>query len=503
MIGWCQMNYPTHLVDKRHKREPSPKDEPADLSFIHQKRPISSNKSNQIYKPISNISKDKSITRQEGVGSPPKGFKASVYTLSTTPMEDRTFLQHEMTKQDYSRVKPLAAEIAHRDFATKFEKKIGQVGEIKYHEEPDEELMRHYKRLPNSILTEQSLKDMLSENLTYLNLANLKWVKNEHLNKLGFVAPNLVELNISGTVADDATLEELGKTAVNLKSIDISHCSALTEKGVKGFFRECSTLYKFWAANCPNSVTDESMLLFVDQEELRSLNIDFCVKVTDASLEPLVEASPPLKELHISGCVKITGKCVTALIQKGNYQLEVAELSNLSQPEFDNETMKAVGTCAKLRKLNISGDSNVGDEGLHNLILGLKEADDTLIKKEEGLKHLTEFRMSSSKINSEGAMIKFCNACPNLETLDMNGFVPLGETGINMICKSLPKLRICLINFTDKISDPYLLELYQAYPDVKFVRTIVSHSDPKDNALRVPFPKIPSKKKGKKKKKKK
>jgi len=86
------MNYPTHLVDKRHKREPSPKDEPADLSFIHQKRPISSNKSNQIYKPISNISKDKSITRQEGVGSPPKGFKASVYTLSTTPMEDRTFL---------------------------------------------------------------------------------------------------------------------------------------------------------------------------------------------------------------------------------------------------------------------------------------------------------------------------------------------------------------------------------------------------------------------------
>ena len=92
ILGWCQMNYPSHLVDKRHKREPSPKDEPADLSFIHQKRPISSAKNTQIYKPISNISKDKSVTRQEGVGSPPKGFKASVYTLATTPMEDRTFL---------------------------------------------------------------------------------------------------------------------------------------------------------------------------------------------------------------------------------------------------------------------------------------------------------------------------------------------------------------------------------------------------------------------------
>jgi len=55
---------------------------------------------------------------------------------------------------------------------------------------------------------------MLGEHLTSLNLSNLKWVKNEHLNKLGFVAPNLVDLNISGTCADDATLEELGKTAV-------------------------------------------------------------------------------------------------------------------------------------------------------------------------------------------------------------------------------------------------------------------------------------------------
>ena len=32
--------------------------------------------------------------------------------------------------------------------------------------------------------------------------------------------------------------------------------------------------------------------------------------------------------------------------------------------------MKAVGTCGKLRQLNISGSSNIGDEGLHNLITG-------------------------------------------------------------------------------------------------------------------------------------
>jgi len=51
-----------------------------------------------------------------------------------------------MTKNaDLSRIGPLACEIGHKDFIEKFEKKIPQVGEIKYYEEPDDELMRHYK----------------------------------------------------------------------------------------------------------------------------------------------------------------------------------------------------------------------------------------------------------------------------------------------------------------------------------------------------------------------
>jgi len=32
--------------------------------------------------------------------------------------------------------------------------------------------------------------------------------------------------------------------------------------------------------------------------------------------------------------------------------------------------MKSVGSCAKLKRLNISGDSLIGDDAIHNLILG-------------------------------------------------------------------------------------------------------------------------------------
>ena len=51
-----------------------------------------------------------------------------------------------MTKNpELSRVRPLSSAIAHQDFKTRFERKLPQVGEIKYHEEPEDEERRHLK----------------------------------------------------------------------------------------------------------------------------------------------------------------------------------------------------------------------------------------------------------------------------------------------------------------------------------------------------------------------
>ena len=85
------MNYPASFIDRRSKREPSPRIENKDLSFMHQRRPASSTP-NKIYKPLTNAGKNQPIIQEEKVGVPPKGFKASTYTLTTTPLEHRTFL---------------------------------------------------------------------------------------------------------------------------------------------------------------------------------------------------------------------------------------------------------------------------------------------------------------------------------------------------------------------------------------------------------------------------
>lgn len=154
------MNYPSYLVDKRQKREVSPRQQSPDLSYIHQKRSVSPTHNSKIYKPFTSTSKNMPITRKEDVGSPPKGYKSSTYTLTTTPLESRTYLVREIIWEfvlfiekasklvhdpNLSRTRPLSCGIGHQDFQTKFEKKIPQVGQIKYYEEQEDEEKRHLK----------------------------------------------------------------------------------------------------------------------------------------------------------------------------------------------------------------------------------------------------------------------------------------------------------------------------------------------------------------------
>ena len=41
--------------------------------------------------------------------------------------------------------------------------------------------------------------EILGPKMTYLDLENNNWISNDLMNKLGYFAPNLAELNISAT----------------------------------------------------------------------------------------------------------------------------------------------------------------------------------------------------------------------------------------------------------------------------------------------------------------
>lgn len=71
--------------------------------------------------------------------------------------------------------------------------------------------------------------------LEYLDLQNNSWISNNLVNKIGYFAPNIKELNLSSTGITDDVLIELSRSCEQLIAIDISKCKGLTEFGVKKF----------------------------------------------------------------------------------------------------------------------------------------------------------------------------------------------------------------------------------------------------------------------------
>jgi hypothetical protein len=110
------------------------------------------------------------------------------------------------------------------------------------------------------------------------------------MNRLGFLAPNLLEINISRTIADDTTMIELSKTLEHLHAIDISYCPKITVKGLRFFMENRTNLRKFWATGNLESVTDYSIYPLRYCKSIESINIEYCYKVTDESLECLADA---------------------------------------------------------------------------------------------------------------------------------------------------------------------------------------------------------------------
>jgi len=100
-----------------------------------------------LYRPLSNTTRNESPVKVEKLGSPPKGYKNSGYTLATTPALDRSVIRKELDRgEEYSRVKPIINEIREKDFTSRFVKEANRVGDILYHQTQFDEDVRHLTR---------------------------------------------------------------------------------------------------------------------------------------------------------------------------------------------------------------------------------------------------------------------------------------------------------------------------------------------------------------------
>ena len=161
-----------------------------------------------------------------------------------------------------------------------------QLDDIPFESDDEIEEHKNHRRLPESVLSQENLKNSLSHDLKSLNLNNHYWLKNNFLDKIGRMAQNLVELSLRGLRISTPTFIDLVKHMGLLKILDISNCKLLTEEAIIKLAETNQGIVRLQASGCERAITDKAIKHLVEfsRAQIELLNLSYCSQLTDEGL---------------------------------------------------------------------------------------------------------------------------------------------------------------------------------------------------------------------------
>ncbi len=109
-----------------------------------------------------------------------------------------------------------------------------QLDDISFEDsDEDPEEIRNLKRLPRTVITEETLKQYLGPETEKLNLEHHYWIKDNFIDKIGRMAPNLRELSVRRLKISNRAFSDIVLYLKSLDRIDLSDCPHILPSGVK------------------------------------------------------------------------------------------------------------------------------------------------------------------------------------------------------------------------------------------------------------------------------
>ncbi|KAK1412861.1 hypothetical protein QVD17_34430 [Tagetes erecta] len=149
---------------------------------------------------------------------------------------------------------------------------------------------------------------------------------------------HIVDLNLSGCKGiSDKSLQMISESYQHLESLDITRCVKITDGGLQRVMVKCSGLkslnlyalssftdvvYKkllhlahlrFLDLCGAQNLSDDGLLSIAKCKNIRTLNLTWCVRVTDVGVIAIAQGCTSLEYLSLFGIVGITDKCLEAL----------------------------------------------------------------------------------------------------------------------------------------------------------------------------------------------
>jgi len=317
------------------------------------------------------------------------------------------------------------------------------------------------------------------EKLQSIDMTGVRDITDDILVALADNCPRLQGLYAPGCpeVTND-TLLKIIHSCPMLKRVKISDCENVTDESIAQLSTSCKFLIEVDVHNCPN-ITDYALqLLFQELEQLREFRIshnanvsdnlfrsmpediyferlriiDFtgCQRITDRSVERIVQCAPRLRNVVLSKCLNITDSSLRALAQLGKslHYIHLGHCSNITDfgvstliknchrlqyidlaccAQLTNASLVELAQLPRLRRIGLVKCANINDAGLLSLIQR-RGYDDTLERVH--LSYCTNIGLYP--------IYQLLQSCPRLTHLSLTGIASFLRQDITQFCRSPP-----------------------------------------------------------------
>jgi hypothetical protein len=105
---------------------------------------------------------------------------------------------------------------------------VRQLNDIEFSDEEEPEELHNLRRLPPTVLTEETLKEYLNAGTGKVNFENYYWISNSFLSKLGRLTPNLQALSLRRMPQiTNKVFADMFEFFGHLRTVDLCDCEGL------------------------------------------------------------------------------------------------------------------------------------------------------------------------------------------------------------------------------------------------------------------------------------
>ena len=279
--------------------------------------------------------------------------------------------------------------------------------------------------------------------LKTLNLSLCKEVNDDTLGRIAQTTTNLEDLDLAGcSKITNGGLIFIGWGLKKLKRLNLRSCRQLTDHGIS---------HLAGITQHPLSSTSKAASQESSQSAIEDLCLQDCQKLTDESLNHLSQGLKSLKSLNLSFCVSITDTGLKSLSRLDSLRsVNLRSCDNVSDIGIAFLSEKENGS--GLETLDVSFCANVTNMGLKHISTGFSM-----------LKCLS---MTTCSINDEG-LKKMSKNLANLEELNIGQCVSITDDGLKSVCENMKGLKAIDLYGCTKVSSKTLEKIKKSIPTLK------------------------------------